>query len=311
MTWKGSSRVSKPFFIAGPTAAGKSELAADVAAAVNAEIISGDAFQIYKELRILTAQPEADVLARVPHHLVGELGVSEETNAERFRTLATERMRDIFARGKRVLVVGGSGLYLKALTHGLSRLPETDSDLRRELSEMSPDEQVARLRDLDPATAEKTDLKNPRRVMRALEIRLLTGRPASGQRTTWARADDSEGETPFGCLLERDRDQLKDRINRRVEKMFEDGAIEEVRQLPEQIGRTAGQTIGLKQIQRHLAGEISRDECIREIQAATRQYAKRQLTWFRHQSNFVSLNLSSICHAEAVDRLVERVFSLS
>ena len=145
-------------------------------------------------------------------------------NAERFRTLATERMRDIFARGKRVIVVGGSGLYLKALTHGLSRLPETDSGLRRELSEMSLDEQVARLRDLDPATAEKTDLKNPRRVLRALEIRMLTGRPASGQRTTWAPGDDSKGEmSKPACLAERDRDQLKDRTQSAcVEKMFED-----------------------------------------------------------------------------------------
>ena len=220
-------------------------------------------------------------------------------------------MRAIFARDKRVIVVGGSGLYLKSLTHGLSPLPETDPGLRRELSEMSLDEQVARLRDLDPATAEKTDLKNPRRVMRALEIRLLTGQPASGQRTAWAPGDDAKGETPTGCLLERDRDQLKDRINRRVEKMFEDGAVEEVRRLPEPIGRTAGQTIGLKQIRRHLAGEISRDDCVGEIQVATRQYAKRQLTWFRHQSNFVPLNLSSIRHAQAVDRLVERVLSLS
>ena len=115
--------MSAPFFIVGPTAAGKSELAADVAVEIGAEIVGADAFQVYREFSVLTSRPEAQTITKVPHHLIGEVGVDEEMNVERFRQMATERMRRIMERGKRVLVVGGSGLYIKALTHGLSSLP--------------------------------------------------------------------------------------------------------------------------------------------------------------------------------------------
>ena len=282
-----------------------------MAAKTGAEIVSADAFQVYREFNVLTARPGAQTLAKAPHHLVGELGVDEEMNAERFRVMATGRMEHISERGKRVLVVGGSGLYVKTLTHGLSALPKSDLELRRQLSEMSLEELVSRLKSADPAAAAGIDLKNPRRVARALEIALATGQSARAQRNTWTAKDRENLNSPRGVLVERDRDELRSRINRRVEQMFEQGVIEEVRRVGSKAGGTAAKTLGFAAISELLAGKMTREECIGLIQAATRRYAKRQLTWFRHQSNFESLNLSSLNHAEAVDRLAERVLSLS
>ena len=303
--------MTNAFFIVGPTAVGKSELAADVAVKTNAEIVSADAFQVYREFSILTARPDAQTLAKAPHHLTGEIGVDEEMNVERFRALATERMESISARGRRVLVVGGSGLYVKALTHGLSSLPQGDPELRRQLGEMTLDELVSRLTASDPAAASRIDLKNPRRVIRALEIAHATGRPSSVQRNTWAARDAESLNSASGVLVERDREELKSRINRRVEQMFEEGVIEEAQRVRGKAGATAAKTLGFASIGELLDGKITREECMRAIQAATRQYAKRQLTWFRHQSNFEPLNLSLLDHADAVDRVAERVLSLS
>ncbi len=303
--------VSAPFFIVGPTAVGKSELAADVAAQTSAEIVSADAFQIYREFNLLTARPNAQTLAKAAHHLVGEIGVDEEMNVERFRLMAMEQIENIHARGKRVLVVGGTGLYVKALTHGLSPLPKSDPELRRQLSEMSLDELVSRLQKADPAAAATIDLKNPRRVVRSLEIAVATGQPASAQRNTWAARENDNLNSHNGVLVERDRDQLKSRIDRRVEGMFEQGVIEEIRKIGSKAGPTASKALGFTPIGEFLQGKMTREECIRAIQLATRQYAKRQLTWFRHQSNFEPLNLSSLNHADAVGRVAERVLSLS
>jgi tRNA dimethylallyltransferase len=311
MTPRESDRVTSTFFIVGPTAVGKSELAADVAAKTNAEIVNADAFQVYREFSLLTARPDCETLAKVPHHLVGEIGVDEDMNVERFRVMATKQIENLQARGKRALVVGGTGLYVKALTHGLSPVPRSDPELRRQLSETSLDELVARLTALDPAATSEIDLKNPRRVIRALEIALVTGQPASVRRKTWSVDDSGNLNLPDGVLVERDRDELKSRINRRVEEMFEAGVIEEVQRVGSKAGATAAKTLGFKPIGELLDGKMTRDECIRAIQAATRQYAKRQLTWFRRQSSFELLNLSLLNHAEAVDRIAERVLSLS
>src|SRR5207302_455446 len=137
------------FFIVGPTATGKSEIAADVAHELDAEIVSADAFQIYRGLDLLTAKPDATTLAKVPHHLVGTMSILEEMNAEKFRKLALQAISEIHSRGKLAIVVGGSGLYLKALTHGLSRTPASDPDLRAQLNELSLDDLQKKLLELD------------------------------------------------------------------------------------------------------------------------------------------------------------------
>jgi tRNA dimethylallyltransferase len=295
----------RAFFIVGPTATGKSELAADVAGEMGAEIVSADAFQIYRGLDLLTGKPNASTLAKVAHHLIGTTPLHEELNAEKYRHAASRAIDEIHSRGKLAIVVGGSGLYIKALTYGLAPLPESDPKLREKLNAMSLDELHSKLIELDPEAARKIDMKNRRRVVRAVEICLITGKPASAQRNQWAvvgsRRDASHSEAATGVFVYRDREELYERINRRVEAMFENGVIEEVRTAGE-VSATASQMIGFREIRQLLdgpadAGSIS--QCVAAIQQATRRYAKRQLTWFRRQTNFSPLNLSLLTHNEA------------
>src|SRR6266487_5871900 len=150
------------FFIVGPTATGKSELGADVAHELNAEIVSADAFQIYRGLDLLTAKPDASTLGKAPHHLIGTMPLHQEMNAEKYRRAASRAVNEINSRSRLALVVGGSGLYIKALTHGLAPLPETDPKLRQKLNAMSLDELRSQLTELDPEAARNIDTKNRR-----------------------------------------------------------------------------------------------------------------------------------------------------
>src|SRR6266550_4115591 len=206
----------RTFFIVGPTATGKSELAADVAREIGAEIVSADAFQIYRGLDLLTAKPDAATLAKAQHHLIGTTPLREEMNAEKYRRAASRVIDEIHSRGKLAIVVGGSGLYVKALTHGLAPLPESDPKLRERLNAMSLDELRSRLIELDSEAAGKIDMKNRRRVVRAVEICLRTGKPVS---EVLAGVGDSgqPGSTipATGVFVFRDREELYARINQR------------------------------------------------------------------------------------------------
>jgi tRNA dimethylallyltransferase len=317
----------RTFFIVGPTATGKSELAADVACEVGAEIVSADAFQIYNGLDLLTAKPEAATLAKAPHHLVGTVPLTEEMNAEKYRRTAMRAIDEISLRGRQAIVVGGSGLYIKALTHGLAPAPESDPKLRAKLNAMSLDDLRSQLAELDPKTARKIDMNNRRRLVRALEICLLSGKSMSdalAARSTVAEGVDLGGLADVrprsapaatgaestivasGVVVFRDRNELYERINQRVETMFEHGVIEEVRTAGV-TSATASQMIGLREIRELLSGKKSLPQCVAEIQQATRRYAKRQLTWFRRQTNFLPLNLSFLTHNEAVKWISLRI----
>jgi len=299
----------RTFFIVGPTATGKSDLAADVGHEMGAEIISADAFQIYRGLDLLTAKPDASTLAKAPHHLIGTAPLDEEMNAEKYRRAAMRVVDEINSRGRLAIVVGGSGLYIKALTHGIAPLPESDPKLREKLNVMSLDELRSELAKLDPEVVQKMDTKNRRRLVRALEICLLTGKAVSEVVARDKDRGQSGSAIPAsGIFVFRDRDELYARINQRVEAMFECGVINEVRAAGT-TSATAAQMIGLREIRELLAGKKSLSECIAEIQQATRRYAKRQLTWFRRQTKFSPLNLSFLTHNEAVKWISHRMLS--
>jgi len=285
------------FFIVGPTATGKSEIAADVATKLGAEVVNADAFQIYRGLDLLSAKPETVTLAKVPHHLIGTMPILDKMSAAKFRERASAAISEIHSRGKLPIVVGGSGLYIKALTHGLSSAPAADPDLRARLNELSLHDLQTKLQGLDPEAASKIDLKNRRRLVRAIEVCLLSEQKTSGQRKEW------ESEVGInGVFVFRERDEIYERINRRVEAMFEAGVIEEVRNAGA-MSETASKMIGLREIREVLDGKMSILQCVAAIQQATRRYAKRQLTWFRRQTNFQPLNLSLLSQNEAVKEI--------
>ncbi len=288
------------FFVVGPTATGKSEIAADVATEVGAEIVSADAFQIYRGLDLLTAKPETGTLAKVPHHLIGTMSILDKMSAAKFRERALVAISEIHSRSKLAIMVGGSGLYIKALTHGLSSGAAADPALRARLNELSLHDLQNKLLGLDPEAASKIDLKNRRRLVRAIEIHLLSRQIPSGHRTEWTRDVPSSGVFVF-----RERDELYDRINRRVEAMFENGVLEEARNASA-MSETASKMIGLREIRELLDGPAAAGsilQCVAAIQQATRRYAKRQLTWFRQQTNFQPLNLSLLSQNEAVKEI--------
>ena len=268
----------------GPTGVGKSAFAVALAEKIQGEIIGADAFQIYSGLPILTAQPGPDFLARAPHHLIGILGLEETCDAARYASMASQAIRDIHFRGRIPILAGGSGLYLKALTHGLAKLPAVDPALRKSLSEMELPEALARLREADVHAPDQIDKKNPARVRRALEIVLSTGQPLASSRTTWKSA----GNDFRGILLE--RSDLRERIAANVDALFDAGVIEEVRRAGN-VGPGASRAIGFREIQELVAGRMTHHECRDRIVISTRRYAKRQLTWCRHQFTFPTINL--------------------
>jgi tRNA dimethylallyltransferase len=289
------------FFITGPTASGKTALAIALAEHVGGEIVNADAFQLYAGMDLLTAKPSPAELASVPHHLYGVIPLTEACDAQRYHSLALPILEDIAARGRVPIVVGGSGLYIKALTHGLSPLPAASPQLRAQFQHLSPDEKVVWLLQRDPEAATTVNLRNPRYVERALEICLLTGRPQSGLRRSFEQAEPQVN----GVILTWDRETLYRRINQRTQDMFAAGLIEEVRALGP-LSPTAEKAIGVREIRAHLAGQVSLEDTLAAIQQATRHYAKRQITWFRRERCFQTICLDSVPAAHyALPHLLE------
>jgi len=265
------------YILAGPTGIGKTDLALDLAQRLETEIVSADAFQIYKGFDVLSGKPTPDQLRRIPHHLVGVLPATELCDAYRFAELARAVILRLNQRQVVPLVVGGSGFYLEALRSPLPPLPKADLNLRRELEARPGAVLLEELEKRDPVAYRDIDRQNWRRVIRALEVCILTGQKFSDFRKRRSLISPVPA-----VLLTRPRDDLYARINLRAERMFASGAIEEVRSA-EEISRTVAQMIGVKPILAMLAGELSYSDCLKTVQTQTRQFARRQMTWFRSQ----------------------------
>ncbi len=287
-------------FLTGPTASGKTAIALEAALRCNGEIIGTDAFQIYQGLDLLTAKPSREERQKVRHHLIDSVPPSESFDVARYFEAATRCAADIALREKLPIFVGGTGLYIRALTRGLSDLPRGDARIRAELQTAELEELQQRYAALDPDGAKQIDLKNKRRLVRAIEVCLLTGKPFSTLRKEWEKAP----KPVTGFILTRDRDDLHARINRRVEEMFRNGVVEQVRAIG-CVSVTAAQAIGYREIRALLDGAITERECIERIQLATRQYAKRQLTWLKREDLFETVNLSRNGDPESVLALIE------
>lgn len=272
----------EPFYICGPTASGKSTLALEMARKLDGEIVNADAFQLYRGLEIVSAAPSAEEFAQVPHHLYGVLSPTESADAQRFVTLAKPVIAEIQSRQKTPIITGGSGLYLKFLTHGAAPLPTADATLRAEMELKTLDELVSQLTMLDPVEASRTALQNRRFVSRALEICLLSGEKASDLRDQWESRTAEISSHLRGVVIQRTRPDLHNRIAQRTRTMLNGGALEEVAALAH-VSANFEKAIGFREIRVLLSGEIDRNTCEELINAATRQYAKRQETWFRRE----------------------------
>lgn len=294
-----------PILLAGPTASGKSAVALALAGLLDGEIVSVDSMQVYCELDLGTAKPTAEEQTRVPHHLVDVAGLTEPFDAAKFVQQASAAVADIQSRGRVPILCGGTGLYFNVWLNGLGAAPAPDPKLRAELEVLPLPALLDELARRDLATFDEIDLQNRRRVVRAVEVIRLTGRPFSEQRAAWPERAPALAGRSFGLL--RERADLIRRIDARVEVMFRDGLIEETRRLLglglEQ-NRTALQAIGYRQVIEHLRGERSRLETIELVKVRTRQFAKRQLTWFRGQ---LDLDWLEVAPDEAPEVTAERL----
>ena len=294
----------QPVFLAGPTAVGKSEIALQLAEQISGEIISVDSMQVYRGLDIGTAKPTRADRIRVPHHLIDICDLTESFDAAQFARLAHRAVAEIQSRGHVPILCGGTGLYFKAFLEGLDEMPSADAKLRAELEATPLETLLAELHERDPITYKKIDKKNVRRVVRAVEVIRLTGKPVSKVQSSKFKLQGSRPQ--FFCLTRRP-DDLRRRIDARVDQMFRRGLVDETRELLKhglEQNRTAMQAIGYRQVVEHLRGERSLTETVELVKNRTRRFAKRQLTWFRAQKNLEWINLKP---EESMEKSVQQI----
>ncbi len=269
------------FCLAGETASGKSQLAVELAERLQGAVVCADAQQTYRDMDIVSAAPDATLTARCAHYLYGVIDPAVGFDVAEWRDLFGACIEGL--REGTAILTGGTGLYFRAAIQGLSPLPASNPALREELSALPPGELRERLKKVDPKSYAMIDLNNSRRVIRALEISLLAGIPASQLRATHGVEHSWKGAFLY-------RDDLQERIACRVDAMFAQGVVDEIQNLAPRLGPTASKAIGVRQILDLIAGRCSMEECKMRMVIATRQYAKRQRTWFRNQTALVFLD---------------------
>ncbi len=284
MTDPGKTLIS----VVGPTALGKTRLAIALARHYDTEIISSDSRQFYREMRIGTAVPSPEELKAVRHHFIQQRSIFEPYTVGDFEREALERLRELFKKHPVVVMAGGSGLYINAVTQGLDDFPKLSPNIRKVLKDRLETEGIQalqrQLEELDPAHYAVIDLQNPQRLVRALEVCIGTGQPYS------SFLQRKGPERPFRTLtvgLMADRDVLYERINLRVDQMLSDGLLEEARALYPHRQLNALQTVGYKELFDYFDEKQDLETAISEIKKNTRRFAKRQLTWFRKQAGIL------------------------
>ena len=268
--------------LTGPTASGKSGLALALAQQLHVEIISMDSMAVYRGMDIGTAKPTIDDRQQVPHHLIDCLDPWESASVAWWLTEASRVTGDVLQRGKRAIIVGGTPLYLKALSCGLFESPEVDPKLRAELEQQPAQFLHERLLLVDPEAAARIHLNDHRRLVRALEVYLQTGRPLSDWQQQF-KTEPRARPTPIICI-DVPREELYRRIDARVDAMMQMGWLDEVRRLlhlPKPLSKEAAQAAGYRELAEHLRGTCSLEDAIAATKTRSRQLAKRQLTWFR------------------------------
>ena len=300
--------------VVGPTASGKTGLAVALAKHFDGEVVSFDSMQLYKGMDIATAKPTAEEMQGVPHHMISCVDNTEVFSVAKYISEANKVIDDIVARGKRVILVGGTGLYLDALIDNIEFLDdkkgekkrlEIRRELKAELDEKGPEAMHEKLAEVDPETAEILHVNNTNRVLRALEVYYSTGHTISYQ-VEHSKDRESRFAPVYIGLTAKDRQYLYDRINARVDGMLESGLLDEVREYAEaEPGSTARQAIGLKELAPYVRGEADLDTCVDRLKQETRRYAKRQLTWFRRNKKVHWLFIDEMTPDEIVSAAIE------
>jgi len=287
--------------IVGPTAIGKTSTGIALAQHYQTEIISADSRQFFKEMEIGTAVPSSEELAEAKHHFIQHISVEEEYSVGDFETEAIEKLNELFQQHNQVLMVGGSGLYVKAVLEGLDHFPKVEASVREQLNLQLEEDGIEKLqqqlKELDPVYAEKVDLENPHRVIRALEICIGSGKPYS------SFLNNSSAERNFNTIkigLTAPRELIYERIEKRVDLMIEQGLLDEVKRVYEKRDLNALNTVGYKEIFQFFDGNWTLDFAISEIKKNTRRFAKRQLTWFRKDKEIEWFNYNT-----PLDRIID------
>ncbi|NOY41483.1 MAG: tRNA (adenosine(37)-N6)-dimethylallyltransferase MiaA [Planctomycetes bacterium] len=300
--------VQNCWFLTGATAVGKTQVGLALARQLGAEIVSLDSMAIYRGMDIGTAKPTPEEQALVPHHLIDVVDPGEDYSIDCYLEAAHAAIGEISARGREVLFVGGTPLYLKALLRGLASGPPANWELREaieaEVAEIGSQALYERLERLDPVAASQIHPHDTRRLIRAIEVFRITGEPISHSQMHF-----DEGRTAEECrvfVLQRPREQQHERINARVDEMFERGFVAEVERLlaeGKQLGRTASQAVGYQEIIAHLEGG-DLGEAVEKIKARTRRFSKRQGTWFRSLSECRFVEIEDLATQEVVDAIL-------
>jgi tRNA dimethylallyltransferase len=288
--------------IAGPTAAGKTDFSLKLAKEIGGEIISADSMQVYKGLDVGTDKVSPELRKEVPHYLIDEVEPHQPFSVADFVRLADRAIEEIRSKGKYPIVVGGTSFYIKSLLYGLPETPPSDPKLREELKTLSTEELYRRVKEVSPDYARKVGPSDRKRLLRALEVYLLTGRPIESFKV-WG----SKPRYPFlGYFLYRDRPELYRRIEDRVESQLKRGLLDEARWLlsfgPD---TTAFQALGYKEMLGYLKGETTLEEAKRLLKRRTKEFAKRQFTWFKKEPDFKWVNLSQVSEEELLE-LIKR-----